>query len=105
MESKKRCLIHIGVLAFLNLIILTLFFLLKGSPNRTAPETIKTFQDAILLISILLFDIHSLERAFFKSKGLSDEEIEIRQKNWRTKLIVGIVSLLVGLQIVLMIIY
>lgn len=105
MVNRKRCLIHIGVLALVNLIVLALFFVLRGSPNRTAPETIKNLEDVILLMSILLFDIHSLDCAFLKGKGLSDEEIEIRHKNWHTKIIIGIVTSLVGIQIVLMIIY
>ncbi|MCM1160054.1 MAG: hypothetical protein NC412_02420 [Roseburia sp.] len=105
MENKKSCLIHIGALVLMNLIILALFFTLRGSSNRTAPEIIKNLEDGVLLISILLFDVHSLEYAYLKGQGLSFEEIENRPKNLHTKIIIGIVFLLVVIQIVLMIIY
>lgn len=105
MENKKSCLKHIGVLALANLVILILFFALRGSSNRTAPEAVKNLEDGALLISILLFDIHSLEYAYFKGKGLSYEEIEARPKKLHTKIITGILMILTALLVFTTIIF
>lgn len=105
MENKKRCLKHIGVLVLSNLVILTLFVGLRGSSSRTAPEAVKNLEDGALLMSILLFDIHSLEYAYLKGKGLSYEEIEARPKKLHTKIITGILMILVVLLVFTMIIF
>lgn len=105
MENKKSCLKHIGILVLTNLIVLILFVVLRGSSNRTAPEAVKNLEDGALLISILLFDIHSLEYAYFKGKGLSFEKIEARPKKLHTKIITGILMILAVLLVFTMIIF
>lgn len=44
-------------------------------------EIIENLEDGALLISILLFDVYSLEYAYLKGQGLSFEGIKNRPKN------------------------
>ncbi len=105
MENKRSCLKHLVVLIFTNIIILTLVLAFRDFPRYNQPEKIKNLKDGILLFSILLFDINSLEYAYFKGKGLSYEEIEARPKKLHTKIIIGIATVLLVIEVGLTIIF
>lgn len=105
MGNKRRCLKHLVILAFINIIILTLVLAFRDFPKYNQPERIKNLKDGILLISILLFDINSLEYAYMKGKGMSIEEIEMKQNNLHTKIIIGIAIVLLVIEVGLTIIF